>query len=333
MNTSIDDFKLIAAPMAAISHAAFRTLIADFAQPDEYFCEMIHTPSLLSGNHFESFYMLPAPDPNRLVWQLTAPDSESPAAAVPLLIERGGMGIDFNMGCSAPQIVRSGAGIAWMYKEDSELIQLLKNLRRAVDEAEERFQKKLRFSVKLRLGKEANYNFLRSFCTLLVDNGVELITVHPRMQRQSYSRPALYEYAHRLAEDLAIPVYANGDIKDAQSLARYNHAESNLSGAMIGRAVVQKPWIFAELDARRKKPLHIDLFNTALRFIALLKENQPAEFYRTRTARFFSEYCNNFQFAHYVKKGILNVSDIDDIPAVLADYLEENPTDRFLDIA
>ncbi|WP_269138871.1 hypothetical protein [Treponema vincentii] len=41
--------KLILAPLANISHSGLRMLIHTFGDPDEYFTEMIHAPSLLAG--------------------------------------------------------------------------------------------------------------------------------------------------------------------------------------------------------------------------------------------------------------------------------------------
>lgn len=322
---------LIAAPMAAVSHAAFRRLVAGFAPPDEYFSEMIHAPTLLSGNRFETFYTRTAPDPSRLVWQLTAPDAASMAAAVPIVYAHGGIGIDINMGCSAPAIVRSGAGIAWMYKPAHEVKKLIRAIRSEMSRSAAANNRPMRLSVKLRLGKEKAYLPLKHFCTLLTDEGVQLLTLHPRTQRQSYGRPAFHEYTARLAQDMRVPVYGSGDIVDAASLQRLS-TQFPAAGWMIGRAAVQKPWLFAELNPAIKKPFTVDLLKTAEEFLTLLKEEQPPEFYKTRAARFFSWYCDNVQFAHYVKTQVANTPCIDGIPAVLKRYFDETPADRCITV-
>ena len=185
--------KLISAPMAAITHSAFRRLTACFKEPDEYFSEMIHAPSAISGGGFEKWYFRSNPSPEKLVWQITSPDEKSAAACVPLLLQYGGFGIDLNMGCCAPQIVNTGAGFAWMKKPLSETASLVSKVKKAVllyDEQKAGPQTApIRLSVKLRLGEEENYDRLLSFCKMLVSEGVSLITLHPRTQKQKYSSP------------------------------------------------------------------------------------------------------------------------------------------------
>ena len=50
--------KLIAGPMATLSHEAFRHLAEDFGGADEYYTEMINASSLLNMGPFEKFYLI-----------------------------------------------------------------------------------------------------------------------------------------------------------------------------------------------------------------------------------------------------------------------------------
>lgn len=103
--------KLICGPMATISHPAFRILIEKFGGCDEYFTEMINAGSLLTNGPFEKYYINPAPNPQKIVWQLTGHESVSMIKAAELLVKLDGIGIDINMGCSAPDVYKHGAGI------------------------------------------------------------------------------------------------------------------------------------------------------------------------------------------------------------------------------
>lgn len=239
--------KLILAPLANISHSGLRMLIHTFGDPDEYFTEMIHAPSLLSGGPFEQWYLRTNPVPEKLVWQLTSPHEESLVQAVPLVLQHGGIGVDLNMGCSAPPIVRSGAGFAWMLKPLHVTAAAVRAVRHALDEYAAVYGRSFRLSVKLRLGTSADYSFLLQFCRMLTDEGVELITIHPRLQRQSYGRPALHEYTASLARDMNIPVYGNGDIDTAEKLSAMAQ-KAPCAGWMIGRAAVRMPWIFKAMQ-------------------------------------------------------------------------------------
>ena len=189
---------------------------------------------------------------------------------------------------------------------------------------------------------------------MLIDEGVQLITIHPRLQRQSYARPALHEYTAALAKDLPIPVYGNGDINSAEKLhtaaQRYSCA-----GWMIGRAAVQMPWIFeairrkhaarlgqgepraaginnlnaADLDTR---PHCIDLEQTAVSFLQYLETEQPPAFFLTRAQRFFQFYCDNFSFAHYCRTQVLRARSREEMERVLHTYFEQSPDDKLIEI-
>ena len=171
---------------------------------------------------------------------------------------------------------------------------------------------------------------------MLIDEGVQLITIHPRLQRQSYARPALHEYTAALAKDLPIPVYGNGDINSAEKLQtaaqRYPCA-----GWMIGRAAVQMPWIFEAI--RRKHavesssaPYRIDLEQTAVSFLQYLETEQPPAFFLTRAQRFFQFYCDNFSFAHYCRTQVLRARSREEMERVLHTYFEQLPDDKLIEI-
>ena len=117
--------KLISGPMATLSHEGMRHLISDFGFCDEYYTEMIHCPSLVSGGQYEKYYLFNNVEADKIVWQLTGSEAESFKEAAKIVSSYGGIGIDVNMGCSAPEIYRTGSGIAWMSKSADEVKKLL----------------------------------------------------------------------------------------------------------------------------------------------------------------------------------------------------------------
>ena len=351
--------KLILAPLANISHSGLRMLIHTFGDPDEYFTEMIHAPSLLAGGRFEQWYLRANPVPEKLVWQLTSPKAEAFAQAVPVVLQHGGIGIDLNMGCSAPPIVRTGAGVAWMLKPLNTTAEAVRSVKQVLEAYSTKQGKSFRLSVKLRLGATIDYAYLSRFCTMLIDEGVQLITIHPRLQRQSYARPALHEYTAALAKDLAIPVYGNGDINSAEKL-QTTAQHYPCAGWMIGRAAVQMPWIFKEIRRKHAEPgagiahaaetdgaravdtvsdgasnfapYRIDLEQTALSFLQYLETEQPPEFFLTRAQRFFQFYCDNLSFAHYCRTRLLRAQSREEMERVLHTYFEQVPEDKMIQI-
>lgn len=324
--------KLICAPMATLSHPAFRILMEKFGGCDEYYTEMINAPSLLHGGQFEKFYINPAPVPEKLVWQLTGKSAEPMIAASSMLCKLGGIGVDLNMGCSAPEIFNSGAGCAWMIKDRGETEDLLSGVHKALCDYENETGKHMRFSVKCRLGDEnfTDESFF-SFAELLVKNGVERITLHPRTRKERYRDRPRWAYAEKLAELYPdVSVVVNGDIKDRESFLAASEICPKCDGAMIGRMAVQKPWIFAELKkSTDEEQSPVDLLSVGLEFIDLVEQYQPPEFYKTRLQRFFAYYCDNFSFAHYAKTQMLNSKSLEESRTRLREYFEKVPADRF----
>lgn len=319
--------QLIAGPMATLSHEAFRRLVEKFGGPDEYYTEMINAPTLLQKGPFEKYYLMNGPVPQKIVWQLTSKEAASMAAAVEVLAPLGGIGIDINMGCSAPEIVHSGAGIAWMLKPQEETLAMVKGVKRAIEKAAPAY----RLSAKIRLGadnfsEEKFYDFCKGLC----DSGVERIVLHPRTQREKLSRPPRRYYAQRLAALLkprGVEVIYNGNVKDSASAAAALADCPDCAGLMISRAAVQKPWIFAQL--RGDFCGGVDLMQTGLDYIALLQEFQPPEFFKSRMQRFFSYYCDNFTFGHYIKMKMLNAATPQAAEETFRSYFDEQPDDRF----
>ncbi len=248
--------KLILAPMATLSHEAFRRAVARFGGCDEYFTEMINASSLLNMGPWEKYYLLAGPEPEKIVWQLTGSKAEPMAEAASIVCERGGLGVDLNMGCSAPQIANTGAGISWMTKPLAETLGMVRGVKSALENAAKDGAKSMRLSVKLRLGDE-NYTDegFFAFCDMLVSEGVELLTLHPRTKKEKYRSSPRWQYAEALALRYKdnVPVIVNGDIKDRTSFEAARAACPHAAGVMCARAAAQKPWLFAQLSGAVSK--------------------------------------------------------------------------------
>jgi len=295
------DVPFYLAPMAELSHRALRELIEDFGGCDAYFTEMISAGALFAGGPYEKWYIDTAPRPEKCVFQLVGSDPGTISRAAAYLDKLECAGIDINMGCSAPIIRKSGAGAAWMTSIDraGDLISQVKP------------QVKRRLSVKLRIGYNDDFDYLVGFCRRLENEGVELITLHPRTAMEKFKRLARWEYVGMLKKELKIPVAGNGDILTAAELVR--RADGQCDAVMVGRGAVRQPWIFAE--ARAKEEPHTEaqrhrgfkgaeepnLEEVGLRFLELLARYQPPDFHISRARRFFFYFCDNLKWGNYLK--------------------------------
>jgi tRNA-dihydrouridine synthase len=279
------------APMAELSHRALRELIEGFGGCDEYFTEMISAGALFGGGPFEKWYIDGGPRPEKTVFPLVGAESGQIAKAAALLDRQECAGIDLNMGCSAPLIRKTGAGVAWMASVDR-AGDLVKEVRKAV---------KHRLSVKIRTGLTDDFEYLVHFCRRLESEGVELIILHPRTAKEKFKRSARWDYVGTLRAELRIPVAGNGDIETAEDLIR--RASGPCDAVMVGRAAVRQPWIFSQVTVTGD--CHLE---TGLRFLELLGRFQPPEFHLSRTRRFFGFFCDNLKWGNYLKT-LLNRED------------------------
>jgi len=304
------------APMAELSHRALRELIEGFGGCDEYFTEMISAAALLGGGPFERWYIDGGPRPEKVVFQLVGADIGQISKAAALLDRLECRGIDLNMGCCAPLIRKTGAGITWMASVDR-AGGLVKEVRKAV---------KRRLSVKIRTGLSDNFEYLVKFCRRLEEEGVELIILHPRTAKEKLKRRARWDYVGALRQELRIPVAGNGDIGSAEDLTA--RAAGPCDAVMVGRAAVRQPWIFAHAReaASGNAPKGENLVpGTGLRFLELLARWQPPEFHISRARRFFGFFCDNLTWGNYLKNLLNREESLFGMEKVWRGYFGEKP--------
>ncbi len=337
--------KLICGPMATISHPAFRILVEEFGSCDEYYNEMINAGSLINFGPFEKFYIDPYPVPEKIVWQLTGHECGKMLLAAEKLLQLPGIGLDINMGCSAPDVYKTGAGIGWMLRPLAETEEMVHEVGQLLaDYNRQNPENKKRFSIKLRLGDEdfTDDSFF-SFCDMLVKNGAELLTLHPRTKKEKLSRPPRYSYCQKLCQrykENGVGVYLNGNVKDFASADYALQCCPDVSGIMISRAAVQKPWIFNQISSEFEKKesgnqnffkeIKVDMEKVCYDYIRDIEVYQPQEFYKTRLQRFFTYFCMNFQFAHYAQTKFVNAAEKgnDALKEEIKAFFEKCPDER-----
>ena len=332
--------KLLLAPMATLSHEALRNLIFRFGGCDEYYCEMIHATSLVSGGKFEEYYIRTQPEPDKMIWQLTDYREEALKEASKIVSELGGIGIDINMGCPAPDIYRTGAGCAWMSKPLQEVASMLNKVKSVLDSSTTSCK---RLSCKIRLGEEDfTIEKLFAYCDMLVSEGVTQITLHPRTRKEKYTRKARWEYVNQLCEylktkysSLNLQIIGNGSIFSVEDAISSIKKAPNIDGIMLGRSAIQKPWLFKQISSalsNEEFKTEIDLFELAIDFMKDIENCQPQEFWKTRKQRFFIYFCDNFQFGNYLKSQLINNDGFEIQKNILQEYFEKMPSERFLTI-
>ncbi len=224
------------APMAGVTDSAFRSIVRELSGKSLMFSEMVSSNGIHYRNE-KTLEMLKTAEAERpIAIQLFGSNPAICAEAAKFVEDFGSAAvIDFNMGCPAPKIVKNGDGSALM--QNPKLAgEILSAVRKAVN---------LPVSVKIRLGFDENINAVE-IARVAEDSGVNFIAVHGRTRPQFYSGAANWAEIAKVKAAVKIPVIANGDVRDYDSLDKILKI-TKADGVMIGRAAQGNPWIIGNL--------------------------------------------------------------------------------------
>ena len=288
---------LVMAPMAGLSHTAFRRLAGELGGVGLYFTEMLSARSLPGESPRASPYLCRTEAERPLAFQVLAASPEEFGSAAEHLEGLGADAVDLNLGCPAPEARRRGAG-AWLAERPGVV--------RAVV-AEARRRTRLPLTAKIRLGTRLDEGALRELCRVLEGEGIDLLTVHARLRGEPYGRPARWEWVGRVKSWVAVPVVGNGGIFSVED-ARGCLERSGCDGLMLGRGAAVRPWLFARVAA--------EVFGAAPagpvpdagcvyeRFLALVEESFAPERRLGRIKEFTHHYAGNFAFGHSLASAV-----------------------------
>ncbi|XP_059474686.1 tRNA-dihydrouridine(47) synthase [NAD(P)(+)]-like [Neocloeon triangulifer] len=150
--------------------------------------------------------------------------------------------VDINMGCPIDLIYQQGAGSA-LLRRHNVLQQMVKAMAKVAP---------IPVTIKTRTGVYSDKRVAHSLIPKLKTWGVSLITLHGRSREQRYTKSADWEYIDECAGLAApIPLFGNGDILSFEDYNAKRQLGKNISGVMIGRGALIKPWIFTEIKEQR----------------------------------------------------------------------------------
>jgi len=251
----IDRPFLAVAPMADVTDAAFRRMIAKYSREEGGVgggFAAAH-PSFITWTEFvaaDGLLYAPPDGRAKLLADLLYDESERPIvaqifsgkppaieAAARLCQELGFDGIDINMGCPVQKIAKQGAGSALIQDPD-----------RAVEviHAAKQGAGTVPVSVKTRLGYHEEE--IETWIPTLLSATPAALTVHCRTRKDMSKVPARWDRLVRIGElrDQISPetlIIGNGDVLSPEDACTKIVATS-VDGAMVGRALFGNPWFF-----------------------------------------------------------------------------------------
>lgn len=148
--------------------------------------------------------------------------------------------VDINVGCPIDLIYNKGGGCGLMNRMNK-FEQIVKGMNSVLD---------VPLTVKIRTGVQEKVNITHKIIPHLKDWGISLVTLHGRSREQRYTKQADWDYIDYCSKIASpMPLFGNGDILSFEDANRAK--QTGVSGVMIARGALIKPWIFTEIKEQR----------------------------------------------------------------------------------
>ncbi len=228
--------KVFLAPMAGVSDPALRLLCKELGA-GLVVTEFTNIHAIVAKEaqlHNISEFIEFSPRERPLSVQLFGSDLEALERAVKIVSPHFDL-IDYNMGCPAPHVTEQMACSALLQHPD-----LTRHIFRTMVNATDK-----PVTVKIRAGISTPDRFLE-IARIAEEEGISMITFHPRTVKQGYSGKSDWSLIKELKENVSIPVVGNGDIETPEDALRMLN-ETGCDYVMIGRAAMKNPSIFKQI--------------------------------------------------------------------------------------
>ncbi|KAM9516318.1 tRNA-dihydrouridine(47) synthase [NAD(P)(+)]-like [Guaruba guarouba] len=148
--------------------------------------------------------------------------------------------VDVNVGCPIDLVYKKGGGCALMTRSNK-FEQIVRGMNSVLD---------VPLTVKIRTGVQEKMNVAHKLIPRLREWGAAMVTLHGRSREQRYTRSADWGYIAECAQVASpMPLFGNGDILSYEDANRA--MQMGVSGIMIARGALIKPWLFTEIKEQR----------------------------------------------------------------------------------
>ena len=273
------DSNLIQGPLAGFSCAPFRQLFYQFTPPAYCVSEMISASDIIHKHKASSRYLVRGDNEKTLCYQISGNNPATLAIAAQILQDHGADLIDLNCGCPKTKIRKKHAGSALLENLDH-LSEIITTIKQSIT---------IPLTVKIRVDGNSGRNQNRQTALAIEQAGADALTVHGRHWSEDYDVPCNYQQIKLIKQQVSIPVIANGDIKDDESL-RLAKERTDCDAFMIARGGTGKPWLYQELTQGKMDiplSLKLDIFMQHIEELAVLENEFKALLQSRRLLKYY----------------------------------------------
>ena len=307
-------------PMAGVTDLSYRLLCREYDPDVLLSTEMLSARSLTyahkKGAHHQHTKRLEIPEGDELTGvQIFGHEPEVMADAARIATESGAKFIDINMGCPVAKIVNGMDGAALM-KEPELARAIAKTVLAATD---------LPVTIKTRLGWCGNSLNAPDLARSFEDLGIKALTIHGRTREQKYTGEASWEEIKKVVDAVAIPVFANGDIKNLDDALRALEV-TGAEGLAIARATMGKPWLSKQVNHYIKTgekladPSPTEKLDLALKHCKLLIENKGERIGIQESRRHVNNYTAGMTGASAVRSQVVQAKSYTEVEEAIENY-------------
>lgn len=234
------DTPVLAAPIAGFTDRIFRDVVREWGGCGLIFTEMVSAGGWIQGNVPPHRLDGIDDEPRPLGVQLWDSEAAMLREAALRLADRNVSVIDLNFGCPKPRIMGRHAAGANLLRDPVTVGRLVAA---AVAGAGA-----VPVTAKIRLGPSLAQRTAPAVARSAAEHGAVAVTVHGRTADEHYGTPCFLDGIAEVVHAVAIPVIANGDVRDAASALR-TLAATGAAGVMVAREALSRPWVFREISA------------------------------------------------------------------------------------
>lgn len=302
--------RLWLAPMAGLGHVAYREVLEGYGGCGLMFTEMCSAKAVPTENRRVSpVFRWRDEELPHLVCQIVGATPEELVPAARRVEDEGFFGLDLNMGCSVPGIVKRDSGAA-LLKDPAAALAAVEAVRAEVS---------MPLFVKFRTGWSPDVGPAVALARQFESAGVDCLVFHPRVAPDKRTRPPVIENIRAIKEAVSIPVFGNGNVVTPEDCLNMLKT-TGCDGVSVGRMAMARPWLFAQWTG--------DLVpgDTIFQEYALGLADALDTYYDPIRAlkryKLFTVYfAANFTFGHRLQSRFLAAKSMDDVRAVAREHL------------
>ncbi|OGI67307.1 hypothetical protein A3A05_03315 [Candidatus Nomurabacteria bacterium RIFCSPLOWO2_01_FULL_41_12] len=305
---------LCLAPMADVTDAAFRQIIAKYGKPDIFFTEFVSVDGLCSlGKEKLIIDLQYGKNEHPIVAQIFGSKPENFERVAKMLVQMGFDGIDINMGCPVKKIINQSSCSALIRTPE---------LAQEIILATKRGAGSIPISVKTRIG--FNKIELEAWIPKILETEPAALTVHLRTVKEMSSVPAHWEMMKRIIkirDEMKVKtlILGNGDVLDLEE-AKQKIKETGCDGIMLGRAIFGNPWLFHSTPSNYipslKEKLNVMIEHTKL-FEKMLGKHKNFALMK----KHYKAYVNGFDGAKELRVKLMETENALQVENIVQKFL------------